>query len=98
VRQAEHPDEAEADLAKTVELPTLGIASYEAGLVLAKTSGDFTGARVSDTAGDESRSKPPAAETLFRHARLADGDAIELGVKPLRFTTSPVRGSIPSAM
>ena len=34
----------------------------------------------------------------IRHARLADGDVLELGVKRFRFTTSPMREPIPSPM
>jgi multidrug efflux pump subunit AcrA (membrane-fusion protein) len=33
----------------------------------------------------------------IRHARLADGDVIELGLRRFRFTTAPLRGSSPSA-
>jgi chromosome segregation ATPase len=33
----------------------------------------------------------------IRHARLADGDVIELGLRRFRFTTAPSRGSSPSA-
>jgi chromosome segregation ATPase len=32
-----------------------------------------------------------------RHAQLADGDVIELGLRRFRFTTAPFRGSSPSA-
>jgi chromosome segregation ATPase len=68
VRQIKQPDAAEADLENTDELPTLDIASYEAKLLAGNASGELTGPKVSDTAWDESRSKPPAelppAETL----------------------------------
>jgi hypothetical protein len=34
----------------------------------------------------------------IRHARLADGDVIELGLRRFRFTTPPTREPLPSAM
>ena len=68
VRQIKRPDAAEADLENTDELPVLDVASYEAKLLAGNASGELTGPKVSDTAWDESRSKPPAelppAETL----------------------------------
>jgi chromosome segregation ATPase len=68
VRQVKRPDEAEADLENTDELPTLDVASYEAGLLSGNAGGEPTGPRVSDTTWDENRSKPlaelPPAETL----------------------------------
>jgi chromosome segregation ATPase len=68
VRQIKRPDAPEADLENTDELPTLDVASYEAKLLAGNASGELSGPKVSDTAWDESRSKPPAelppAETL----------------------------------
>src|SRR5271170_4319348 len=68
VRQVKRPDEAQADLENTDELPALDVASYEAKLLASNAGGELTAARVSETAREESRSKPlaelPPAETL----------------------------------
>ncbi len=68
VRQVKRPDEAQADLENTDELPTLDVASYEAKLLAGNAGGELTGSRGSETAREESRSKPlaelPPAETL----------------------------------
>src|SRR4029077_3924846 len=68
VRQVKRPEQAEADLESTAELPMLDVAAYEAKLLSANESGESTPPRGSYTARDESRSKPltelPPADTL----------------------------------
>jgi FHA domain len=68
VRQVKRPEEAEADLESTAELPMLDVGAYEAKLLSANESGESTPPRGSPTARDENRSKPlaelPPADTL----------------------------------
>jgi chromosome segregation ATPase len=60
VRQVKRPDEAEADLENTDELPVLDIAAYEAKLLAGNASDELIPPEASRTAWDESRSKPLA--------------------------------------
>jgi chromosome segregation ATPase len=67
VRQVKESGEAEADLERTDELPTLDVAAYEAGLAQQNPHHELTGADASNTAWEESHPQPagpPPAETL----------------------------------
>jgi chromosome segregation ATPase len=60
VRQAKQPDEAEADLERTAELPMLDVASYEARLASGDQDRESSEPEALQTRPEESRPQPAA--------------------------------------
>jgi len=80
VRHVKRPDNSEADLEKTDELPSLDVSSYEAQLRSASPEGELPASGVADTFAEKNRTPPltelSPAETLKDiEAWVAEQDA-----------------------